>query len=71
MLKVTVVAFRHKTPGEGVGGIEWDLDPLAARRRVREAGVYDDPAYETWEKDYEIGDQITEMLDAAAWEDWT
>jgi hypothetical protein len=79
---VHVVAFRHKTPGEGVGGIEWDLDPDEVRRRVTTL-LNGDPGYETLERTYtveyteaeirqheETREAITDELDARAWEEW-
>lgn len=73
-LTVHVVAFRHKVPGEGVGGFEWDVDPEQARSRIRAAGVYDDPNYETVEYTYDTGeltladkDEITNRIDLDAW----
>lgn len=79
---VHVVAFRHKTPGEGVGGHEWDLSADAARERVA-AALNGDPDYETFETTYRtaysaeeiatdeaIRAEITDETDAHVWETW-
>lgn len=78
-LRVYAIAFRHKTPGEGVGGVEWDVQPGAARDRVRPA--LEDPDYETAEREFYIvgvtvesipkhRDEITEAVDAHFWADF-
>lgn len=74
MRTVYATAFRHKTPGEGVGGHEWDFVEGAARDRVA-ALLNADPAYETWDYTLEVEDgatrdEITNETDAMAWADW-
>ena len=81
-VEVHVVAFRHKTPGEGVGGHEWDVSADAARARVA-AALNGDADYETFETTYRTaftaeqiaGDEnvraaITDATDAFVWETW-
>ena len=81
-VEVHVVAFRHKTPGEGVGGHEWDVSADAARARVA-AALNGDASYETFETTYRTaftaeqiaGDEnvraaITDATDAFVWETW-
>jgi hypothetical protein len=72
-MRVHAVAFRHKTPGEGVGGFEWDVDPVAARDRIAASGVYGDHNYEVYEQSFEVPftldekDAITDYIDAELW----
>lgn len=72
---VYAVAFRHRISGEGVGGFEWDVDVVEARRRVRAVGVYDDPSYEVAEETFTFPadavendrDSVTIEIDAKLW----
>jgi hypothetical protein len=67
---VYVVAFQHKTPGEGVGGFDWYSELSDAEKaeleRV-ESGFYG-PDYEhailTYEADGLTGDELTRAIDA-------
>lgn len=86
MFVVYVVAFRHKTPGEGVGGFEWNIHRQTAIDRVARIGVFDDENYETFETSLELPDRfyftpqsrdatqkreaITDYVDAKVWHMW-
>jgi hypothetical protein len=77
---VHAVGFRHRIPGEGVGGHEWDLDREAARARIAAIGVFEDADYETIERTFTIEGEtpltdeqrasITDYIDGVLWDEW-
>lgn len=74
MAKVYVAAFRHKTPGEGIGGVEWDFMPGEARKRVDAVvGPYAcrDVEIEVPHEVFVAGKEaITSYVDSMIWEGW-
>lgn len=65
-MTVHVLAFQHKTPGEGVGGFDWYYDADAAYRAMEEnekSGFYG-PDYEYAVFEIDVSDIITAGIDA-------
>lgn len=75
---VHAVAWRHKEPGEGAGGCEWDLQPGLAKERV--AGILTNDDVEWNERSFLISgfrsldrdakDRITDAIDTHFWSDF-